>query len=73
MTKVLIAPGARSTGCRWMRYASVSRDLVEILHQRSDRFRSTSGILLMFIPRNVSGHEQGGIGVPINNEWSVLG
>jgi hypothetical protein len=72
MTKVLIAQGrgARAAvGCVMLRH----RDLVEIPHQRSDHFRSTSGILLMLTARNLSGHEQGGIGVPVNGEWPVLG
>ena len=43
-----------------MRYA-VSRDLVEICHQRSDRFWSTSSILLMLRAKDVSGYERGGI------------
>ena len=49
------------------------RDLVEIPRQRSDRFWSTSGILLMLKAKNVSEYEQGGISVPVNGEWSVLG
>jgi hypothetical protein len=37
------------------------RNLVEIPHQRSDRFWSTSIILLMLQAKNVSGYERGGI------------
>jgi hypothetical protein len=37
------------------------RDLVEICHQRFDRFWSTSSILLMLRAKDVTGYEQGGI------------
>jgi hypothetical protein len=65
MTNVLSAGVAESTsGCR-MRYA-VSRDLVEICHQRSSRFWPTSSILLRLRANNVNGYnvngyERGGI------------
>jgi hypothetical protein len=37
------------------------RDLVEIIHQRSDRFWSTSSILLMLRAKDATGYERGGI------------
>ena len=37
------------------------RDLVEICHQRFDRFWSTSSILLMLRAKDATGYEQGGI------------